>query len=328
MTVRQAFVLGVTGGFGASATLELMSRGWHVRALVRNAARARDMLEGGLQGEGSFELIEGDAEDAAAIPRALGDSSLVVHALSYPYHLWNPGMRIATERIATIAAEKRLKLLFPGNVYVLGEQNGRTLDEDADFAPCSSKGALRVDLERVLAASAERGAGVLILRSGDFFGPTVRNLIVDQILAAAAAGEAPKLLGDPAIDHEWVYMPDLTRAAVDLIEAGLPAAGCCETVHFPGYMFSPAGDFARQAAEAGGVPGGAWETLPFSLIEQLAAIDPAAEALLEMRYLWEGTVALSSRRFRQLLPGFQPTPITDAIRRTLTSYRAERGDAE
>jgi hypothetical protein len=40
-----------------------------------------------------------------------------------------------------------------------------------------------------------------------------------------------------------------------------------------------------------------------------------------MRYLWDGSLVLSDEKFRGLVPGFAQTPIEDAIKTTLASYR-------
>ncbi len=50
------------------------------------------------------------------------------------------------------------------------------LTESSPQQPKTQKGAIRVELERRLAAAAEAGhVRVLIVRAGDYFGPHVRN---------------------------------------------------------------------------------------------------------------------------------------------------------
>ncbi len=78
---------------------------------------------------------------------------------------------------ATIAAAKAAKatILFPGNIYNFGPDAGEKLAENAPQKPLTRKGKIRVTLERELAAAAADGVSTIVLRCGDFFGPTERG---------------------------------------------------------------------------------------------------------------------------------------------------------
>jgi hypothetical protein len=53
-------------------------------------------------------------------------------------------------------------------------------------------------------------------------------------------------------------------------------------------------------------------------------VNPVMRELMEMRYLFEQAVVLDGARLRQLLPDYADTPLDEAIRATLESYRAGR----
>jgi nucleoside-diphosphate-sugar epimerase len=311
-----ALVLGATGSVGGGVARELLARGRPVRALARDPAKARAALGA----HGALEIVAGDVQDRAAVARAAAGCGLVVHAVNYPYHRWVPHMETATASVLAAAREVGATVLFPGNVYGLGRGGAAPLAEDAPDAPVSRKGAVRVRLERALREAARDGAvRVLVLRAGDYFGPTVRNGLVDPLFGAAARGRAMRALGRVDLPHQWAYVPDLARAAVDLLDAAGRLAPC-EVVHFAGHVV-PTREMAALAAREAGHPRLALRVAPMWLLRGLGLVDPVVRELWEMRYLFESSVVLDGARLGRLLPAYRDTPLADAVRATVASYR-------
>jgi nucleoside-diphosphate-sugar epimerase len=314
-----ALVLGATGSFGGAVALELLARGQLVRALVRDPAKAAARL--GKRPD--LELVAGNALDPIAVSQAARGAAVVVHGVNYPYDQWAPNMHVATENAIAAAEEAKALIVFPGNVYALGKPTGAPLNEAAANEPCSNKGALRAELEAHLRYSAEAGhSRVLILRAGDYFGPTVRNGLVDPIFANALHGRPIWGLGRLDIPHQWAYVPDLARAAADLI-ARAKALKAFEIVNFAGHIALPARTFHQAVAAAAGHPKLAVRRVPWWLMGLVGRFKPVVHELMEMRYLFDEAVVLDDPRFRQLLPTFKATPLDAAIRETLDSYRGD-----
>jgi nucleoside-diphosphate-sugar epimerase len=311
-------ILGATGSVGGGIARELLARGLAVRALVRDPAAARARF-GAAEG---LEWIGGDATDRDRLVAAARGTAAIVHGVNYPYHLWRPHMVDVTANVVASAAAGGAAILFPGNVYGLGRQTGRPLGEDAPMQPCSRKGALRVELEAMLRAASEtRGVRVLVLRAGDYYGPTVRNGLVDRIFGRALQGRRMQTFGRLDVAHQWAYMPDLARAAVDLmLRAEAPAP--FEVVHFRGHVADPARGFLSAVATAAGHPGLGVQVLPWWLLRLAGLADPVVRELLELRYLWDESVILSGDKLGRLLPDYRDTPLQTAIAETLRSYRA------
>jgi nucleoside-diphosphate-sugar epimerase len=232
-------------------------------------------------------------------------------------------MERATANVIQAARRAGATILFPGNVFGLGRQTAGPLAETAPNMPSSRKGAVRVQMEQALSrAASESGPRVIVLRAGDFFGPTVRNRAVDLIFRNAVKGRPMRILGRAEIPHQWAYAPDLARLGLALLDMDHGLAPF-EVVHFKGYVAWPMEDFLRQVARHAGHPELAHKTTPWPLLYLAGALHPAVMELLEIRYLWKESVVIDDVRRRQLLPDFRTTRIDAAIEATLESYRAE-----
>jgi nucleoside-diphosphate-sugar epimerase len=227
-------------------------------------------------------------------------------------------MTSATANVIAAAKAAGAAILFPGNVYGLGRTTGRPVDESAPMRPCSRKGLLRVELENALRVAAAEGARVLIVRAGDFFGPSVRNGMVDPLFGLAAKGKAMQTFGRLEVPHQWAYMPDLARAAVDLM-AGARAA--FEVVHYAGIVADPARAMCEAIARAAGQPDLKARVMPWWLLRLAGIFDPVARELIELGYLWDESLILDGGKLRHLLPAHRDTPLPEAVAATLADYR-------
>ena len=311
-------ILGGTGSFGSAVVQEVLRRGQPARCLVRNADKAS-----GLLGEAAgLELIAGDVQDPNAVTSAARGCGAVIHAVNYPYPKWVPNMAKATGNVIAAADNAGATVLFPGNVYGLGAQTEGPLAEDAPNRPVGHKGELRVRLEDSLLHATEEGSvkRVIVLRAGDYFGPTVRNGLVDPIFENATAGKPMRALGNLQAAHQWAYVPDLARAALDLlaIEETLEVY---EVFNFAGTIASPNRDFLEKVAEQAGHPGLGIRVLPWSAIKLAGVFDSVVRELMELRYLYDQSVILDGSKLRRTLPDFKETPLAEAIHVTLESYR-------
>jgi nucleoside-diphosphate-sugar epimerase len=310
---RTALVLGGSGSFGGAAAREMLGRGWQVRLLAR--------VPGKISLPGA-EVAQGDALDAGGLARAAEGHAVIVHGVNYPYHQWVPNMERVTSNVLRAARAHGATVLFPGNVYGFGAQTEEALPETAGMRPNSEKGKLRVRLETMLrAATLDGQARVLLVRAADYFGPTVRNGMVDRVFGHAVQDKAMQVFGRTGIAHQWSYVPDLARLAVDLLERGDRLAPY-EVVHDRGHVARPQLAFLRQVAALAGNPELKIQRVPWLLLRLAGFFDPVARELLEMRYLFDRSVIIDDPRRRTLLPDFQRTPIEDAIATTLQSYRA------
>jgi nucleoside-diphosphate-sugar epimerase len=161
---------------------------------------------------------------------------------------------------------------------------------------------------------------VLIVRAGDYFGPTVRNGYVDRLFGAARKGKSMQVLGRLDVPHQWAYVPDLARLSVDLL--ALPNLQPFEVVHCKGHIVSAQHELLQLIANEAGKPGLHIRRLPWWLLRMVALVDPLMREVMEMRYLFDRAVIIDDPRRRELLPQFTGTPLDQAVRDTLASYPA------
>src|SRR5262249_26473468 len=150
-------------------------------------------------------------------------------------------------------------------------------------APTTRKGRLRVEIEERLKAAADKGTRVLIVRAGDYFGPSVRNGLVDRIFGNAARGKPMAVFGNTSAPHQWAYVPDLARLTVDLMELPWRGDGALkpfETVHFAGHIAIRQSEFLRQVASAAAHTGDVRVT-PWWLMRLAGLVNPVVRELLE-----------------------------------------------
>lgn len=312
----RTLVLGGTGSFGGAMAEALIANGALVCLLTRNPGRAEKRF--GRYAE--LEIIAGDVQDAAKLADAAKDCAVIVHGVNYPYDRWVPFMRTATQNVIKAAAGKTI--LFPGNVYGLGAQTSTALDESAGQLATTRKGKLRIHLEDMLREAAEQNdTRVLIVRAGDYFGPTARNGMVDRIFGHAAMGKKIQAFGRLDARHEWVYLPDLARASVALLEQTDKLAAF-ETVHVAGHVAESQRAFLARVAALAGHPELGMQILPWWLLGIYGLFDGVVRELLELRYLFDEAVILDGGKFAGLCPGFVRTPLDEAITTTLKSYKA------
>ncbi len=316
-TSSLALVLGITGGYGRAVAAELLQRGWSVRALVRDKERG---AAAAAELPGTVELVEGDVLDASSLRGAMAGAAVVVHGVNAPYPKWDPLVLQFAQAVADVAADEGATVLFPGNVYAF--QPGLDLDEDTPSAPPTRKGELRVEVESILRSATERGARLITLRGGDFFGLGTESTWLSFLAGKAIKGGAFTLPMAPHVRHQWAYLPDFARAHVDLLERAeaLPA---CATFHFAGHVITGEA-LAKGVGAALGRPDMKVSRLPWTMLRLGGLVVPMLRELVAMRYLWDQELVMSGARLERMLGTVHHTPLVDALRVEMAALGADR----
>ncbi len=308
---KTALIVGASGGVGGALARALVARGWRVRGLSRDPARARAAAPD-LAG---LDWRAGDALDPASVLAAAQGCAVIAHCANPAgYHDWAGTVLPMLEGSIAAARATGARLLFPGAIYNFHPDDGPVLDEAAPQRPATRKGALRVAMERRLQAAAAEGAPVLIVRAGDFFGPSRGNTWFAQGLMAAGPGLVLNP-GQPGVGHAWAYLPDLAEAMVRLLEQ----EGALEPFarfHFAGHWDPDGRQMARAVRRA---LGGRAPILPFPwLVTRLLA--PFVEVFREMgemTYLWRRPLRLDNAALVAAIGPEPHTPLDEAVAASL-----------
>jgi len=275
-------ILGGRGRFGRNASEAFGAAGWEVRQFSRGS---------------------GDLTTAAA------DVDVIVNGWNPPYPDWERELPGLTDRVIAAAKASGATVIVPGNVYVFGTGAPDRFAEDTPHGARNRLGRVRVRME---AAYRESGVRTIILRAGDFLDTEASGNWFDKVMTASLGKGVFTYPGDAQADHAWAWLPDVARAAVRLAERRDDLAAF-EDVPFPGYTLS-----GREMAEALGRATGRevrlkrMNWLPLRLA---APFWPMGRGLLEMRYLWSKPHHLDGAKFARLCPGFEATPVEEALRK-------------
>lgn len=311
-------ILGASSGFGAELAAQALVGGHSVTAISRspNDLRLRHGDHPGLTAR------KANSKSVATLSECYAGADVVVFALNAPYEDWDPFMvqTLAATLAAIATLTPKPRLVFPGNIYALGLPIEATINESAPNRPISRKGRLRDKMEKMLHAAAANGTQILIARFADFFGPTVRNGMVDRIFGNALFGKSIDLIGPSVVAHQLTYVPDAARAVLMLLQD--PQDAPVTILNVPTHIVASMSDFSKDVARSACVPSLKLRRTPWFMVKLLGLFVPLMKELAEMRYLFDQSILLDGRKLSQNLPRFTPTPMADAIAATLNSYRA------
>jgi nucleoside-diphosphate-sugar epimerase len=305
--MKQALVIGASGGFGGAVARELVGRGWKVRALRRRGGKPLGQLS-------ALQEIEGDALEPADVARAAEGVDVIVHGYNSPYPRWAKTQLRAARAVAAAAVHDRARIVLPGNVYGLGPDFTRPLDESASRQAPTAKGRIRNAVEAELERATTLGARLLNVRCGDYLGPNAGNTWFHFMTKNLARGGALLDPGSPGVLHEWAYLPDVAATVVALLERE-SELGQSETFHMSSYQLTSTElleAIQRELPSPRRV-----RRLPWTLLSYLGVVAPMLRELADMKYLWDQPVLLDDRKLRHFLPNRRVTPLPQAIRASL-----------
>lgn len=307
-----ALVIGATGGIGGEVARALAARGWTVRALARDIEAAKRRWKGP-----TLDWRQGDAMNPPDVTDAAKGAAVIFHGANPPgYRNW-AGLALPMLE-STIAAARGAgaRIVFPGTLYNYGPDAFPLIAEAAPQRPLTRKGRIRAEMElRLKAASAD--VPVLIIRAGDFFGPSVGNSWFGQgIVKPGRPVTAVTYPGNPEAGHAFAYLPDLAETFAALIERAdeLPAFA---RFHFAGHDFARGIEIAERVRIVAGRPDLPIRRFPWWAVTLASPVVETFRELLEMRYLWRQTVRLDNRTLVAFLGREPHTETDEALRATL-----------
>ena len=313
-STNTALVLGATGGIGGEVARQLRDGGWNVRAMQRGAARPVEQRDG-------MTWIRGDAMIAEDVLAAAQGCAVIVHAVNPPgYRRWSELVLPMLDNTIAAARAVGATIVLPGTVYNFGPDALPLLSEESPQHPVTRKGAIRVEMERRLSGASKTGIRVLIVRAGDFFGPTARNSWFSQGLVKP--GKPVGTVSNPnsgGVGHAWSYLPDVARTMIELLSRRESLASFT-TFHMAGHWDADGTHMSAAIQRVamrctGRKPRMA--AFPWWLISLASPFVTTFREMLEMRYIWREPVRLDNARLIAELGREPHTPLDQAVEATL-----------
>jgi len=305
--MKKALIIGASGGVGGEVASALTRRGWKVIGLSRVERPAKNGMEWRI----------GDAMSADDLRRAAQGVDMVFYGANPPKYKGWAEVCLPMIRNAIAAAEAvGARLVFPGTVYNFGPDAGEVWSEDSPQNPVTKKGGIRVAMEAELEAFANRGGRVLIVRAGDFFGgQSDSSWFQGALIKPGKPVTSVTYPGDPALGHDWAYLPDLAETFVQLLDREDKLAAF-ERFHFQGHRLTG----REMAAAVGRVvksPGLRLTLFPWWMMVVVSPFVGFCREVLEMRYLWQKPFGLDNRKLAGFLGAEPHTPLDQALRQSL-----------
>ena len=197
-------ILGGNGVVGRETIAALRAGGHAVTAVSRTPSANPEVPH-----------IAADLRDAASAARALQGADVAYLTIGLPYstRVWRRDWPLIMRNTIDGCLANGTHLVYFDNVYAYGRIDA-PMTESTPIRPSSRKGAVRAELLGMLdTAREERGLGVTVARSADFYGPGATTsafnmFVIDSVLA----GKAPVWLFDARQPHSMTYTPDIGPA--------------------------------------------------------------------------------------------------------------------
>ncbi|MEV6218164.1 NAD-dependent epimerase/dehydratase family protein [Nocardia sp. NPDC051833] len=299
----------VGAGPVGTATAHLLADAGHdVRVVTRR---------GGGPTHPSIELIAADANDAAALTRLTEGAAALYSCAGPTYHRWPQEWPPLSAALRAAAQQTGAVLATTGNLYGYGLVDG-PMTEQTPLRPNTVKGRVRAQIW--LDALADHEAGRLRtveVRGSDYLGAAVVSSFTVLVLPRILAGRRASITADLDAPHSWTYVGDVARTLVT-VASDESAWGRPWHVPTPPPMSVRA--LAERLAELAGTAPARVSTLPGAALRLAGLFDPAARAMIEMRYQTDRPFVMDSSAATSAF-GLTPTPTDVALREMISAAR-------
>ena len=315
----RVLVTGATGKVGNAVVRRLAERGDQIVALVRDPAKARELLPDGV------ELAHGDVTDRASVHRATEGAEGVFNCMGL-FEQWFPDQgifdRVNAEGARNVIASAReagaRRALHLSTFDVFHAETGGTVSEEAvaDYPKGTPYERSKQRAEELVVHEAGAGIETVIVNPSSVYGPGPwQGAGLDRALRDAIRSRLP---GVPPGGMTLVYADDVAAGAIAAFEKGTPGE---RYILADGYatmrdMLAVAVDEASR----GRVP----PELPVPIAKGLARAGEGISRLIrrppllgagQLHFLLWRARADSSKARAEL--GIEFTPWEDGIRRTV-----------
>lgn len=308
-------LLGATGAVGKSIATELRNRGESYRAVGRD----RVSLERAFGSDPLAEIAVWSPDDAASARAVMRGADAIVYLVGVPYNHFELHPLVMRQALDAAIAEGVGQMLLVGTVYPYGRPQQTPAREDHPREPHTFKGKMRKQQEDLLleadAAGKIRGT---VLRLPDFYGPRLKNSLLDSLFNTAAIGGSANLIAPIDRPHQFVFAPDVGPVVLDLLRHPDTHG---RWWHLAGEGTPSFQEVVSMVGEMTGKPVKI-RAVGIGMLRVLGLFQPILRELVEMNYLLTDPFIMDDRALTALLGGVKKTPLREGLRQSLDAARA------
>lgn len=294
-------ILGAGGAIGIELAKALATYTTDIRLVSRNPKKVNL----------NDELFPADLNNREDVFKAVEGSEIIYVTVGFAYNikiwqkLWPPFIK----NVIDACMQHNAKMVFFDNIYAIGGDNVKHITEESPMSPCSKKGEVRAEVDKIILDAIEnRKLNAIIARSPDFFSEVkaasmAMNLIYDNLIK----GKKAQWLCDAKKVHNMGYTPDLAMGTAIL---GNTPDAYNQIWNLPTDSEKITGEgwinlFAKEMNTSN-----KYQILPNWLIKVLGLFIPIMKELPEMNYQYDRDYFFDSSKFNSR---FNYTPIKNAI---------------
>lgn len=325
---RTAVITGASGLLGGNLAVELLARGFSVRATKRSSTKVAH-LEGY-----AIEWVPGDLDDERALAVAFRGADVVFHCAAMVSILAKPTPELVAANVqgtrnvlSAFAEAKAGRLVHVSTTAAVGvSRDGKPSDESAtwnfdEFGLADGYSITKRDAEHAVKAAADGGLDAVIVNPGYMFGPLDAKPSSGSLLVDVARRKIPGVVPGK---NSFCDARDVAAGMIAAFEKG--ARG--ERYILAGENLGYAEVFERAARIAGVSP--PRRRVPYVGALALGLFGDVSAALGRMplvttttvRYGFSDRFVFSSERARREL-GYHNRPLDDSIRDAFDWFRAQ-----
>lgn len=186
-------------------------------------------------GDDRLRLVVADVNDARIVTELVAEADAIVHAAAESHvdrSIDDPRGFFVTNVLGTQtvleavrAQGRRMLMVSTDEVYGPGDREGGLFDEDHVLRPrspyASSKAAADLLCQSYVATF---GVDVSVVRGTNAFGPRQIERVIPTYSVNALEGRSVPVYGEGRQRREFLFVRDWVRAALAVLERGLPGA--------------------------------------------------------------------------------------------------------
>lgn len=304
-------ILGFTGGIGRAVALSLNKRNIATKVLVRNPEKATKYADG----LDELEVLKGDVAVIGDIEKAMEGVSVVYYCVNIPYPVWDKFAIKLFYNCLSTAVKYKVKLVFPGNVYVYGHAKYNPVNEIHPHAAHTKKGQIRMEMEEMMAmARKDQGLDYTIVRMPDFYGPFVINTFSEQLYINAIRNKKLQWIGNLNTEIELIYIEDGGEA---MVMAALSDKSNGEVFNIPGSDVTTAHNYMSEIVDQAGSKGKITTFNSELLFTMIGLFSPMVREVNEMLYLKREKLILDGSKFNDTIGAIPATGYSEGVEKTL-----------